>query len=139
MRGSMIALLLVLCAPALVCGQESNPDQNLPKAKAKTVYPLKVHISDAQLRNQCTGSDVLRAWSCDDVIYASATINGQKAELMGYRIWSSDEPVPLVPGDYEARFLKGPQPAGPLMLGEKYELVLPDRTLWQCKVTGIWE
>lgn len=139
MRRGIVALLFLLCAPALVCGQENNPDQNLPKAKAKTVYPLKVHISDAHLTNQCTQSEVVRVWSCDDVIYASATIGGQKTELMGYRIWSTDVPVPLVPGDYQARLLKGPQPAGPLMLGEKYELVLPDRTLWQCTVTGISE
>ncbi|MGB8031622.1 MAG: hypothetical protein WCF30_18370 [Terracidiphilus sp.] len=139
MRRSIVALLLVLCAPALVCGQESNPDQNLPKAKAKTEYPLKVHLSDLQMRNQCSGNGVLRVWACDDVIYASATIDGRKTELMGYRIWSSDEPVPLIPGDYQARFLKGPKPAGPQMLGEKYELVLPDRTVWQCTVTGISE
>ena len=139
MRRSMVALLFALCAAGMVFGQVNNPDQNLPKAKAKTVYPLKVHVSDLQLRNQCTGNGTLRLWSCDDVIYASATIAGQKTELMGYRIWSSDEPVPLVPGDYEARLLRGPQAAGPQMLGEKYELVLPDRTVWQCTVTGISE
>jgi len=35
--------------------------------------------------------------------------------------------------------LKAPEAHEPHMLGEKYELVLPDRTLWQCTVTGISE
>jgi len=139
MRLLWLSLLLLLCVPALVYGQDTNPDQNLPKAKAKTLYPLKIHISDLQLRNQCTQNMTLRLWSCDDMIYATATIDGKKMELRGYRIWAPDEPVPLIPGDYPARMLKAPEQPGPQMLGEKYELVLPDRVVWQCTITGITE
>jgi hypothetical protein len=33
--------------------------------------------------------------------------------------------------------LKAPDSTGPQMLGEKYQLVLPDRALWRCEITGI--
>jgi len=97
MRRLSFSLLLILFVPVLIYGQESNPNDNLPKAKAKTVYPLKIHVSDLQLRNECSGNVALRIWSCDDVIFATATVNGKKTELMGYRIWTSDVPVPWFP------------------------------------------
>jgi len=62
-----------------------------------------------------------------------------KVELMGYK-----ETVPLkhlasTPADYQARLMKDNINAGRLSIGQKYELVFPDRTIWQGSVTGISE
>lgn len=115
-----------------------NSGQELPKAKAGVAYPIKVHVSGIHLRTRCV-SFMMKYSSCSDVIYANATINGQKIELMGNEIWLPERPIGLVPADYQARLLKTGHPAGAHPIGDKYELVLPDRTIWRCAVTGMSE
>jgi hypothetical protein len=136
MRSYIAAAVLIFCSVALVSAQKTRLGQGAPKAGVD--YPIKIHISGIHLRSHCSSSVLVRGAYCEDALYADAILDGQKVELMGYLIWPTDQPIPLIPGDYQAR-LKGSHPAGAIPISEKYELVLPDRTLWQCTVTGIAE
>jgi hypothetical protein len=136
MRSRVAAVLLIVCSVALVSAQKTRFGQGPPKAKAGVDYAIKVHISGIHLLPFCSGTANA---SCYTAIYVNATVNGQKVELMGSQIWGSGQSIRLVPGDYQARLLKAPRPAGANPIDDKYELVLPDRTVWQCTVTGISE
>jgi hypothetical protein len=48
------------------------------RAKPGTDYPIQVHISGIHIRTHC--GSILK--SCDDVLYADATLNGKKVDLM---------------------------------------------------------
>ena len=86
-----------------------------------------MHISGIHVRTHCGSLTNL----CDDVFYADATLNGKKVDLMG-----STVPIPL--GDYEAKQVKSPVP-GLQEIGQKYEILLRDRSIWRCTVTGFSE
>jgi hypothetical protein len=114
-------------------GQKTRLGQGLPHAKPGDDYPIKVHISGLHYRGEYIGSG-----QTADVIYADAVMNGKKVELQG------DREVPfqyykLPLGDYQARLLKDPHKMGDTPIFQIYEVVLPDRTVWRCTVTGISE
>jgi hypothetical protein len=131
MKRSAAVLLLLVCSVGLVGGVNAQSEQKPQKARQGVDYPIKIHVSGVHLRKQCAGS-FNGVPFCTDVIYADAIRNGQKIELMGDR-------NPLLPGDYQARLVKAGQAAAADPLGEKYELVFPDRTIWRCTVTGMSE
>lgn len=112
--------------------------QDLPKAKAGVAYPVKIHVSGIHLRERCK-SFMAEYTSCSDVIYADATIDGQKIELMGDQIWLPEQAIGLIPAEYQARLLKPGHPPAANPIGDKYEILLPDQTIWRCTVTGISE
>ena len=115
--------------------------QEPPKAKAGVEYPIKVHISGIHIRTNCLQEpiDVSSRVSCNDTLYADAIVNGAKIELMGDFLWFPGYPIPLAPGDYQARLFKDHRTknAPPLFL--EYELVFPDRSVWHSTVTGFTE
>jgi hypothetical protein len=124
-------------------GQKTRFGQELPRVKPGDNYPIKVHISGEHYREEYVGSG-----QDEDVIYADAFTDGKKIELRGYQ--GADFQYPhghplkyykLLLGDYQARLVKdSPKPRvdeGPLF--QVYELLLPDKTVWRCTVTGISE
>ena len=74
----------------------------------------------------------------EDVIYADGVMNGKKVGLRGSQGTPSAS-YKLSLGDYQARFLKDPYKRGNSEMFQVYEVVLPDRTIWRCTITGIWE
>jgi hypothetical protein len=123
-------------------GQKTRFGQELPHAKPGDDYPIKVHISEKHYRGEYFGSQA------EDVIYADAVINGKKVELRGYQGTVNQYPYGhplkyfnLALGDYQARLLKysNKSKVDDTPLFEVYELVLPDKTVWRCTVTGISE
>jgi hypothetical protein len=114
-------------------GQKVRLGQGLPHAKPGVDYPIKVHISGLHYREESIGSG-----QTADILYADAVINGKKVELRG------DRDVPfqyykLPFGDYQARLVKDPHKIADMPLFQEYEVVLADRTVFHCNVTGISE
>jgi hypothetical protein len=111
-----------------------------PKAKNGVEYPIAVHIKATHLRQNCQydwGSAVVGGprTSCPDVVYVDAVLNGKNVELMGqsYRNYS------LAPGDFSARLIKSAKNTDQTAVGQKFELLSPERYKWLCIVTGISE
>ena len=114
----------MICFLPSLHGQQTRLGQKPPKAAPGTDYPIKVHISGIHIRTQYR--------SLDDLLYADATLNGKKVELVG-------DDVPITPGDYVARFVKKSHGDDLQLLGQKYEILFPDNTYWRCTVTGFSE
>jgi hypothetical protein len=133
MKRPLIAVILLACLP-LLYAQKTRYGQEPPKAKPGVQYQVKVHISGIRIRRYCD------AGTCDDVLHANAVLNQQKIELTGDFIYTPGFfPVNLVPGDYTARLLKIARKSAAVPLYDEYELLLPDRHVWRCTVTGIFE
>jgi hypothetical protein len=124
-------------------GQKTRFGQELPHTKPGDVYPIKVHISGLHYRGEYLGSGQYA-----DEIYADSLMNGKKLELRGESGGDFQYPhnyplkyYKLSLGDYQARLLKDSNKAkvhnAPLF--EVYEVILPDKTVWRCTVTGISE
>jgi len=140
MRKFAAILLLLFCISPFAPGQKTRYGQEPPKAKPGVDYPINVHISGIHIRQYCKAHFGERyISSCDEVLYADAIMNGMRIELMGYSETGSLKFLELPPGDYQARLTKDYINAGFTTIGQKYELVFPDWTIWQCTVTGISE
>jgi len=138
MRLCVAAVLLIFCCSTIAPAQKTRYGQGPPKAKAGVNYPVKVHVSGIHLRIDCTPNRSVQASTCANVIYADAMLDGRKFELMGSQIWSRG-PIRLTPADYQARLFKAHSATSQNPIGEEYELLLPDQTIWRCTVTGISE
>lgn len=136
----LIVMLFAFLAPSAFA-QKTRFGQGLPKARAGVAYPIKIHISGVHLRSNCTGSSLGPSYaSCMNVVYADATMNGQHVEFAGEWLWTRDPgSAPVTIGDYQARRVKRTKGAGNNLLGERYEFLFPDRTVWPASVTGISE
>ncbi|WP_263356266.1 hypothetical protein [Acidicapsa ligni] len=133
MRRLCVALLLCSCSLA-VYGQKTRYGQYPPYAKQGVDYPIQVHVSGLRYRTEDIGGGQI-----GDVIYADAVINGKKVELRG----DGDE-VPfrkyqLSLGDFQARLLKDLNKTGGTSISQEYEVVLPNRIVWRCVVSGLFE
>jgi hypothetical protein len=119
-------------------GQKTRFGQELPHAKPGDNYPIKVHISGLHYRGEYVGSGQFGPGQTADVIYADAVMSGKKVELRGEQgIPTQHYNLPL--GDYQARLLKDPHKIGDTPIFQVYDVVLPDKTIWRCTVTGILE
>jgi hypothetical protein len=139
MKRPLIALFLLACVP-LLYAQKTRYGQQPPTAKSDVDYPVKVHISGIRIRQYCSES------GCDNVLHADAVLNQQKVELTGEIIYGPrafyaprNSQYRLLPGDYSARLVKAWQKDPTVSLYYEYELLLPDRHIWRCTVTGISE
>ncbi len=133
MRKSVV-YLLVFCSLPFLYGQKTRIGQPPPTAKKGVDYPIAIHVSGIHVRTPCKGEN------CSDVVYADATVDGKKIELMGDWIWYPGYyQLALFPGDYRGRLLKQSlkKNAGPIF--QQYELLLSENTVWHCTVTGVYE
>jgi hypothetical protein len=128
MRKTAAILVITICIFPFLQVVKAQSVQEQAQTKLKTDYPIQVHISGIHIRTHCGG--VIK--SCDDVLYADATLNGKKVDLVG-------EVVPIVLGDYTARFAKKTPVTSLQELGQKYEVLFPDNTYWRCTVAGFSE
>lgn len=76
MRKSVV-YLLVFCSLPFLYGQKTRIGQPPPTAKKGVDYPIAIHVSGIHVRTPCKGEN------CSDVVYADATVDGKKIELMG--------------------------------------------------------
>jgi len=98
-------------------------------------YTIKVHISGIHFRSWCTGDG-----SCEQEVFADTVINGQKIELNGVlRSFHHDHQIRMLPGDYLAHLLKNTHRTSDTPLFQRYDILMPDKTVWQTSVTGISE
>ena len=139
MKRCLIDLCLLPCFPPLNAQMTRYGDEP-PSAKPGVDYPVKVHISGIRIRYPCDEG------RCNGVLHAEAVLNQEKVELTGkidYGARDFYDPrnlqVRLVPGDYSARLVKAPHKDAALSLYDVYELLLPDRHVWRCTVTGMFE
>jgi hypothetical protein len=140
MKRAFIALFLLACVP-LLYGQKTRFGQEPPKAKPGVDYPIALHIHETHIRQNCQynwESNIIGGprYSCPDVLYLEAVMNGKNVELMGQYF----QRFTISPGDYEARVItKKASNIEPAAMGLKYELIFPQRYIWRCMVTGIGE
>jgi len=141
MKRTAVILLLTMCFMPSLYGQKTRYAQEPPKAKPGVDYPIKVHISGVHVRTLCLQEPVGVASrdSCNDTLYADAIVNGARIELMGDFLWFPGYPIPLLPGDYQARIFRDHQTKNGTPLFLEYELVFPDRSVWHSTVTGFSE
>jgi hypothetical protein len=149
MRKSAAFLLLLICFSPFVDGQKTRYGQSLPKAKPGVDYPLKLHIYATHIRSDCQSRYLQKQvpmtpgpeTSCIDVIVADININEKKIELTTDSGVNLDpfRPLTLPLGDYQARFTKKTPNMDPTAMGLKYDLLLPDKKVLRCTVTGVSE
>ena len=149
MRKLVAVLSLLLCSIAPIYGQNTRYGQTLPIAKKGVDYPLTVHISATHIRPSCQSRYLQKQvpltpgpeTSCIDVIIADATITGKKIELTTDSGVNLDpfRPLTLPLGDYQARFTKKSSSPDPAAIGLKYDLLLADKKVLRCTVTGVSE
>lgn len=134
MKRSSTILLLLCCFSQFVSGQKTRFGQAPTTAKPGVDYPLTMHISGIHIRTYFNEHE-----TCRDVIYADAIMNANKIELMGTRDLGPFKGLKLALENYQARLVNDNSSAELNMIGQKYELVLRDKTVWRCTVTGISE
>ncbi len=118
-------------------GQTTRMGQGLPSAKSRAAYPIKVHISGVHYREEYLEGHLVPNRT-EEVIYADTVINGMKVELRGDKNASYNYyQLPL--GDLQARLIKDPHKIGGTPIFQEYEVMLPNKTLWRCTITGISE
>jgi hypothetical protein len=141
MRKFAVVLLLSFCLFPFLYGQKTRFGQQPPKAKPGVDYPIAVHIRETHIRQNCqynwqSGIIGGPSYSCPDVLYLEAVMNGKSVELMGQYF----RKFTISPGDYQARVItKKASSTDPAAMGIKYELLFPQRYIWRCMVTGIGE
>jgi hypothetical protein len=137
MRKFAAVLFLLLCSTSLISGQKTRFGQAPPKAKQGVDYPIAVHIGATHIRKNCQSDSIIsdQGYNCPEVVYVDAVLNGKKVELMGPNF----QKFVISPGDFQARLIKDAPKASPAMIGQKYELLSPDKYVWRCIVTGVYE
>jgi hypothetical protein len=136
MRKSATILLLLFCFSPFVAGQKTRLGETPPKAKPGVDYPIQLHVTGVHIRSHCEGS--LNGVSCSDLLYVDAAVDGMKIELVG-DVGTGSLSVYLPPGDYRAR-LTAKSPGTILTaLGQGYELLLPDKSVWSGNISGFSE
>ncbi len=129
-----IAVLLVVCLMPLLHAQKTRYGQSLPKLRNGVDYPMSVHIYATHYRTDCVNGGY-----CMVAVYADAVVGGKKVELAGDIVEHDKLHQTIALGDYPARIItKVPDPdlSG---IGQKYELVTPDKYVWAFVVSGVAE
>jgi hypothetical protein len=140
MRKLLFVLLLLFCTASSAFGEKVRLGEVSPKAKRGVDYPIAIHIRGTHIRQNCQydwESAIIGGprHTCPDVVYLDALVNGKNIELMGQYF----QKFSISPGDYQARLTTKTQNADPAAMGQKYELVFPEKYVWRCMVTGVSE
>lgn len=96
-------------------------------------YTMKVHISASRLKTEC----VQRI--CRNLLYADSILNGKKLRLSGNAVQIKMTLMLIAPGDYAAKLIKDVRNSDGSLLNQEYDLLLPDKIVWQCFTVGISE
>jgi hypothetical protein len=135
MRKFFVVSFLLLCSASSIYGQKTRYGQQPTPSTNPDDYTIKVHISGIHFRSWCTGDG-----SCEQEVFADTVINGQKIELNGVlRSFHHDHQIRMLPGDYLAHLLKNTHRTSDTPLFQRYDILMPDKTVWQTSVTGISE
>ncbi|MGA3131684.1 MAG: hypothetical protein ABSD59_12835 [Terracidiphilus sp.] len=140
MKRSFIALFLLVCLP-LLYAQKYRYGQEPPTAKPGVDYPIKVHVSAVRIQFQYDpSSNELRTGPYGEELHANVVLDQEKLELTCGILYDPRRySLNLVPGDYTARLLKTAHQGATTPFYDEYELLLPDRHVWRCTVTGMFE
>lgn len=139
MKGWLVAMCLLFCLPVLHA-QKTRYGQQPPYAKPGVDYPIKVHVTAMRIQYEyeSTRYEVIDSPYAEE-LHANAIINQKKLELTCGFLYDPHYYQPsFLPGDYAARLLK-PSKGAAAPIFDEYELLLPDRHIWRCTVTGISE
>jgi hypothetical protein len=139
MRTFVAVLFLLFCFMPLVHGQKTRVGQGPPYAKPGVDYPLKVHITGIRIGpSYCQGNNGNPA--CNGVVYANMNVSGEKIECLGGPVYSAHwYEFRILPGNYQARLVKSDQSKDDMPTYQVYEVLLPERRVWSCAVTGFSE
>jgi hypothetical protein len=132
MRKFVAVLFLLLCTTSLIYGQKTRFGQVTEKPNPAD-FSIKIHISDSHIRQVCVND------LCDNLLYAHAILNGKKIELMGTDVIIKKYRMLLTPGDYLVKLLEDIHNSDSTLFNQKYDLLLPDGSIWHCYTSGISE
>ncbi len=140
MKKLTFLLLFLFCTASLSFAEKVRLGEVPPRAKRGMDYPVTVHVGATHIRQNCEydwQSAIIGGpkHTCPEVVYVDAVVNGKKIELMGqsYRKYT------ISLGDYKARLTTKAPHADPAAMGQKYELLTPEKYAWRSMVTGVSE
>src|ERR1039458_9872901 len=125
MKKFVAALFLLLCTNSLQAKDKPNPAD----------FNIKIHISATQLIPT----------SALPSLVVDAVLNGKKVKLAGNMLLPHGihliKPPFLIlsPGDYQIRLKEDDSEKDGSIIRQAYELLLPNRYIWECSIIGISE
>jgi hypothetical protein len=129
MKICFVLPILFLCSMASAQGKYRSGQY--PANKNPNAYTINVHVSATHFRRCATvGLNGL----CGNGVYVDAILNGKKVELFGG--FDKHQALLIVPGDYRAMLPKNPRASSTEVLFQPYDVLLPDKTVWPCEITG---
>ena len=135
MKVSFVLPIVFLCAMASGQGKQrfsqSKPVQNTNDSTIND-YNINVHISATHFRG-CAYVNV----GCHPGVYVDAILNGKKVELSG--LVDKRQAFLIVPGDYRAMLPTKPHGNNSDGLFQSWNVLLPDKTTWECQISGLSE
>lgn len=135
---TLAAVLFIFFFTVCVSGQKARFGRSEERANPRVDYPVKVRILGTHIRDHCT--DTFRGQSsCENGLYADVLIDGKKMELFGEDKIDKHDFALILPGSYQARLTNDFHNQDNTAISQEYDLVLPDRAIWHCFVTGISE
>jgi hypothetical protein len=132
MKISFVLPILFLCSMASAQGKY-RPGQ-YPVNQNPNDYTINFHVSATHFR-RC--ASVGLNGLCGNGVYVDAILNGKKVELSGGV--DKHQALLIVPGDYRAMLPKKPRASSTAVLFQPYYVLLPDKTVWPCEITGFSE
>ncbi len=132
MTKKLCVALAVLLGVGALHAQKTRMGQEMPFVKPGVNYPVVVHVYGIHVRPDCTEG------YCVNTLYADVVAIGRKLEL-GCATGIPEKPyfkkgAPLSFGNFHARVLRN---GSGTALGDEYELVLPNKRVLGCVVSGM--
>ena len=131
-----VVLGVMLAFLGSVHGQKTRFGQTPP-----VLATVHLHISASHLRLNCSGNDTRNGpgIGCGYGLYVDAVLNGKKVELWGDSKIGKQQLALVAPGDYTAQLTSDEHSADQTVVSRIYRLLLPDGSIWQCRLSGIEE
>jgi hypothetical protein len=121
MKKFVAIFFLLLCAASLHAKDKPNPAD----------FNIKIHISASHFETIFCGGGF-----CNH-LYVDTSLNAKKIVLSGLAVHYDKSDMLIVPGDYQVKLTKDNHNSDSTLLGQEYDLLLPDGTIWHCVTTGI--